>query len=32
VTVQKLDIFPAAQGVGVAIERQRATSDGGSPS
>jgi dihydroneopterin aldolase len=32
VTVQKLDIFTAAQGVGVAIERHRATSDGGSPS
>jgi dihydroneopterin aldolase len=31
VTVQKLDIFPAAQGVGVAIERHRATTDGGSP-
>jgi dihydroneopterin aldolase len=28
VTVQKLDIFDAAEGVGVAIERHRATSDG----
>jgi dihydroneopterin aldolase len=28
VTVQKLDIFPAAEGVGVAIERRRVTSDG----
>jgi dihydroneopterin aldolase len=32
VMVQKLDIFPAAHGVGVAIERHRATSDGGAPS
>lgn len=28
VTVQKLDIFAAAEGVGVAIERHRAASDG----
>jgi len=32
VTVQKLDIFAAAEGVGVAIERHRAPSDGGPPS
>jgi dihydroneopterin aldolase len=32
VTVQKLDIFAAAEGVGVAIERHRATSDSGPPS
>ena len=29
VTVQKLDIFAAAEGVGVAIERRRVTSDDG---
>jgi dihydroneopterin aldolase len=29
VTVQKLDIFAAAEGVGVAIERHRAASDAG---
>jgi dihydroneopterin aldolase len=29
VTVQKLDIFAAAEGVGVAIERHRGASDGG---
>jgi dihydroneopterin aldolase len=29
VTVQKLDIFAAAEGVGVTIERHRAVSDGG---
>lgn len=32
VSVQKLDIFAAADGVGVAIERQRASGDGGPPS
>jgi dihydroneopterin aldolase len=32
VTVQKLDIFAAAEGVGVVIERHRATNDGGRPS